>query len=214
MTHKSPGWVSRSLFTPSACSCEAACGVRFSASLCRIHVSVRPVVWAYLAGVGANAIASARVGDLVRLYAVRRALPGAPLATFVSTPVAETVFGFVVIACLAGCYGPRPRSRCSRRLGSTTRSRPRASCPWSIRLLRRTVHARRCRRAAGSPRARAGRRRSLHADLAFSSTQAPRSSNLQQGPDALAPWSGFALFAGYAIVTRAVSAALLDRRDA
>ena len=38
--------------------------------------------------------------------------------------------------------------------------------------------------------------------------------NVQHDPNALAPWSGFALFAGYAIVTRAVSAALLDRRDA
>ena len=66
------------------------------------HVPVRPVVWAYLAGVGANAIAPARGGDLVRLYAVRRALPGAPLATLVSTLVAETAFGFVVIASLAG----------------------------------------------------------------------------------------------------------------
>ena len=190
------------------------------------------------------------------------ALPGAPLATFVSTLVNETVFGFVVIACLVGltaaagwlpalvavpdakafrvlvlrakrrprrrvrarvgrrvgrrdslgraprqrsrspclagtpraplsdhvrascrgasletgCYGPRPRSRCSRRVGSTTRSRPRSSCAWSIRSLGGTVHARRCRRAAGSRRARAGRRRNLHADLAFSSARAPRSS--------------------------------------
>ena len=38
--------------------------------------------------------------------------------------------------------------------------------------------------------------------------------NVQHDPNALAPWSGFALFAGYAIVTLALSAALLNRRDA
>ena len=38
--------------------------------------------------------------------------------------------------------------------------------------------------------------------------------NVQHDPSALAPWSGFALFAGYAIVTLALSAALLNRRDA
>lgn len=65
-------------------------------------VAVGPIIWAYLAGVGANAIAPARGGDLVRLYAARRALPGASLATIVSTLVAETLFGFVVIASLAG----------------------------------------------------------------------------------------------------------------
>lgn len=65
------------------------------------EVQIRPVIWAYLAGVGANAIAPARGGDLVRLYAVRRALPGSSLVTIVSTLVAETVFGFFVIASLA-----------------------------------------------------------------------------------------------------------------
>jgi uncharacterized membrane protein YbhN (UPF0104 family) len=66
------------------------------------RVPVRPVVSAYFAGVGANAIAPAHGGDLVRVYAARRALPGASVATIVSTLVAETVFGIVVIASLAG----------------------------------------------------------------------------------------------------------------
>lgn len=54
--------------------------------------------WAYMAGIGANAIAPFRGGDVVRIYATRRLLPGASVATIVSTLVAETIFGFFVIA--------------------------------------------------------------------------------------------------------------------
>jgi uncharacterized membrane protein YbhN (UPF0104 family) len=64
-------------------------------------VPLRPIWWAYLAGVGANAIAPARGGDVIRLYAARRALPGASVATLVATLVAETAFGAVVVVGMA-----------------------------------------------------------------------------------------------------------------
>ena len=57
--------------------------------------------WAYMAGIGANAIAPFRGGDVVRVYAARRLLPGASVATIISTLVAETLFGLVVVAGLA-----------------------------------------------------------------------------------------------------------------
>src|SRR5205085_1222581 len=44
------------------------------------QVSLRSTTWAYLAGVGANAIAPLRGGDLVRIYAVRRRIADAPTA--------------------------------------------------------------------------------------------------------------------------------------
>ena len=65
------------------------------------RVPLRPVVWSYLAGVGANVVAPFRGGDLVRIYAVRRRLDGPPVATVVSTLVAETAFGAVVVVALA-----------------------------------------------------------------------------------------------------------------
>lgn len=58
--------------------------------------------WAYMAGIGANTIAPFRGGDVVRIYAIRRLLPGASVATIVSTLVAETMFGLVVVLGLAG----------------------------------------------------------------------------------------------------------------
>jgi uncharacterized membrane protein YbhN (UPF0104 family) len=61
------------------------------------RVELRPTVWSYLAGVGANAVAPLRGGDVVRIVAIRRHLAGASVATLVSTLVAETVFGVVVI---------------------------------------------------------------------------------------------------------------------
>lgn len=65
------------------------------------RVRSRPLVWAYLSGVGVNAIAPARAGDVVRLFAARRALPGARVATLVSTLIAETAFGLLLIVSLA-----------------------------------------------------------------------------------------------------------------
>ncbi len=42
-----------------------------------------------------------RGGDVVRIYAVRRLLPGAIVATIVATLLAESLFGLVVVAALA-----------------------------------------------------------------------------------------------------------------
>ena len=72
------------------------CGI-LRAAFPERRVELRPTVWAYLAGVGANAIAPLRGGDLVRILAIRRHLAHASVATIVSTMVAETVFGVLVV---------------------------------------------------------------------------------------------------------------------
>jgi len=75
------------------------CGI-LRAAFPEREVEMRPTVWAYLAGVGANALAPFRGGDIVRIYLVRRQLVDAPVATIVSTLVAESVFGVVVVGIL------------------------------------------------------------------------------------------------------------------
>jgi uncharacterized membrane protein YbhN (UPF0104 family) len=81
------------------------CGI-LRAAFPERRVELGASVWAYLAGVGANAIAPFRGGDLLRIYAIRRQLPGASVATIVSTLVAETVFGVVVVGLMvAGTAG-------------------------------------------------------------------------------------------------------------
>jgi glycosyltransferase 2 family protein len=64
-------------------------------------LGVAAAFWAYVAGVGANALAPMRGGDVVRIYAVRRLLPGASVATIVATLLAESLFGLVVVVALA-----------------------------------------------------------------------------------------------------------------
>jgi uncharacterized membrane protein YbhN (UPF0104 family) len=51
---------------------------------------------AYVAGVGVNAIAPARAGDVLKVYLAKRGLPDASYATLASTLVVETLFDFVV----------------------------------------------------------------------------------------------------------------------
>jgi uncharacterized membrane protein YbhN (UPF0104 family) len=75
------------------------CGI-LRAAFPERRVELRSTVWAYLAGVGANAVAPFRGGDIVRIYAVRRQLADVSVATIVSTLVAETVFGTVVVVLL------------------------------------------------------------------------------------------------------------------
>jgi uncharacterized membrane protein YbhN (UPF0104 family) len=65
------------------------------------EVKYRDATGAYLVGAGANGIAPLRGGDLVRLYTIRRALPGVSHATVISTLIAETAFGAVVVAAMA-----------------------------------------------------------------------------------------------------------------
>ncbi len=64
------------------------------------RVRRRPVFGAYVAGVGINSIVPGRGGDLVKLYLVRRALPGATYTTLASTLFAETLLDIVLATAL------------------------------------------------------------------------------------------------------------------
>jgi uncharacterized membrane protein YbhN (UPF0104 family) len=66
------------------------------------RVRMRSATWSYLAGVGANVVAPFRGGDVVRIVAIRRELDDASVTTIVSTLVAETAFGAVVVAAMVG----------------------------------------------------------------------------------------------------------------
>jgi uncharacterized membrane protein YbhN (UPF0104 family) len=66
------------------------------------RVRWRSAVWSYLAGVGANAVAPFRGGDVVRIFTIRRELGGVSVTTIVSTLVAETAFGVVVVGLMVG----------------------------------------------------------------------------------------------------------------
>jgi uncharacterized membrane protein YbhN (UPF0104 family) len=61
----------------------------------REQVRPLPVLGAYVAGVGVNAIAPARAGDVVKLYLVKRRITGAAYPTLASSLVVETLFDFV-----------------------------------------------------------------------------------------------------------------------
>ena len=58
------------------------------------------VLGAYVAGVGVNAITPARGGDVVRLYLIKRRIPGSSYATLTATLVVETLLDFVVASLL------------------------------------------------------------------------------------------------------------------
>ena len=60
------------------------------------RVPLRPVFGAYVAGVGINSIAPARVGDLVKLYLVRQKVSGTTYTTLASTLFAETLVDLVL----------------------------------------------------------------------------------------------------------------------
>lgn len=64
------------------------------------RVRWRGVLGAYVAGVGVNAITPARGGDFVKIYIVKRRIPGSSYATLSATLVVETLFDFVVAALL------------------------------------------------------------------------------------------------------------------
>jgi len=59
-----------------------------------VPIRRRGVFGSYVAGVGVNAIAPARAGDLVKLYLVKRRVPGSSYPTLAPTLVVETVFDF------------------------------------------------------------------------------------------------------------------------
>jgi uncharacterized membrane protein YbhN (UPF0104 family) len=56
----------------------------------------RSVLGAYLAGVAVNSVIPARSGDLVKLYLIRRRIPGSHYPTLAPTLAAETVLDFFV----------------------------------------------------------------------------------------------------------------------
>jgi uncharacterized membrane protein YbhN (UPF0104 family) len=62
----------------------------------RERIAWRSAIGAYGAGVGLNAIAPARGGDLLKIFAMRQRIDGATAPTLVATLLAETVFDFVV----------------------------------------------------------------------------------------------------------------------
>jgi uncharacterized membrane protein YbhN (UPF0104 family) len=64
------------------------------------RVTMRSATLSYLAGVGANVVAPLRGGDVVRIFTIRRELGDASVTTIVSTLIAETAFGAVMIGAL------------------------------------------------------------------------------------------------------------------
>lgn len=64
------------------------------------RIRYRTAFGAYCAGVGVNAAIPARVGDVVKLFLVKRSTRDAHYPTLVGTLVAETLFDFVVASAL------------------------------------------------------------------------------------------------------------------
>jgi uncharacterized membrane protein YbhN (UPF0104 family) len=65
-----------------------------AASYPGVPIRRHSVFGAYMAGVGVNAIAPARAGDLVKLYLVKRRVEGSTYTTLAPTLVVETLFDF------------------------------------------------------------------------------------------------------------------------
>ena len=62
------------------------------ASYPKARLRLRSVFGAYAAGVGINSVVPARGGDAVKLFLIKRRIPGATYATLAPTLVTETVF--------------------------------------------------------------------------------------------------------------------------
>jgi uncharacterized membrane protein YbhN (UPF0104 family) len=60
------------------------------------RITRRSVLGAYAAGIGVNAIAPARAGDVVKLYLVKRRIGGSAYPTLAPTLVVETLVDFLV----------------------------------------------------------------------------------------------------------------------
>jgi glycosyltransferase 2 family protein len=92
-----------------------------------VRVKRPGVLGAYAAGVGVNAIAPARAGDVVKLYLVKRRVPGSSYATLTPTLVVETLFDAVVAGALllwALAAGVVPSGEVLKRLPSVDWSWP------------------------------------------------------------------------------------------
>jgi uncharacterized membrane protein YbhN (UPF0104 family) len=91
------------------------------------RITRRAVFGAYVAGVGVNAIAPARAGDLVKLYLVKRRIPNSGYATLAPTLVVETLFDFVAAGAIflwALTAGVVPSTQVIKRLPSVDWSWP------------------------------------------------------------------------------------------
>ncbi len=64
------------------------------------RVPLPPVAGAYFAGVGLNSILPGRAGDVVKLYLVRRSVPGTTYTTLASTLFVETLLDLVLAGTL------------------------------------------------------------------------------------------------------------------
>jgi uncharacterized membrane protein YbhN (UPF0104 family) len=87
----------------------------------------RGVFGAYVAGVGINSIAPARVGDAVKLFLVKRRIPESGYATLTPTLLVETIFDFFVATVLvlwAAAIGVLPSAQVIKRLPSVDWSLP------------------------------------------------------------------------------------------
>ena len=92
----------------------------------------RPIRWrgvfgAYVAGVGINSIAPARVGDAVKLFLVKRRIPDSGYATLTPTLLVETIFDFAIATVLviwAAAIGALPSAQVIKRLPSVDWSLP------------------------------------------------------------------------------------------
>ena len=71
-----------------------------AAALPDSEVLWRTVLAGYAAGIGVNALIPARSGDLLRLFIVKRRIPGATYPTLAATLVVETLFDFAAATAL------------------------------------------------------------------------------------------------------------------
>jgi uncharacterized membrane protein YbhN (UPF0104 family) len=91
------------------------------------RITRRSVLGAYAAGVGVNAIAPARAGDVVKLYLVKHRIAGAAYPTLAPTLIVETLFDFVVAGVIflwALSAGVIPSRRVIKQLPSVDWSLP------------------------------------------------------------------------------------------
>jgi uncharacterized membrane protein YbhN (UPF0104 family) len=71
-----------------------------AASFPEAEVRRRPVLGAYVAGVGLNSVAPARAGDVLKLVLVHSRIEGATYSTLTPTLIVETLFDSVVAGCI------------------------------------------------------------------------------------------------------------------
>jgi uncharacterized membrane protein YbhN (UPF0104 family) len=102
------------------------------------RVRTLPVVGAYVAGVGVNAIAPARVGDLIKLYLVKHRIEGSTYPALASSLVTETLFDFVAAGAIfiwALTAGVVPSENVIKHLPSVDWSWPLQHPRWTVVIL-------------------------------------------------------------------------------